>query len=118
MGSKITIGVLVILLLLTNAWWFYGAIDSGVTRKYIDQELNGLRHSKKQAVGMLKETLLGRKKEEVKSIAEMYSDRESYEKEGCLWVGWYGFKFSQNDELQGIETHESYNSDPVCDIDL
>lgn len=118
MGLKITIGVLGILLLLTNVWWLYGAIDSGVTQKYEDQEIYELRNSNKQAVGMLREALIGRKKGDVKSIAEKFSDLKSYEKEGCLWVGWYGFKFSESDELVGIETNESYNTDPVCDIDL
>ena len=111
MGTKIAIVTLVILLLLTNAWWLYGAIDSGVTQKYEDQELYELRNSRKQALGMLQEALQGRNKADVKSIAEKFWDLESYEKEGCLWVGWYGFRFSEDGKLESIVTG-------VCENDL
>jgi hypothetical protein len=78
-------------------------------------ELNG---SNAQAVGMLKISLMGKTKEEVRSMAVKFTDLEPYEKEGCLWVGWYGFKFTESGLFTNIETGKTYNDKPVCDVDL
>jgi len=67
---------------------------------------------------MLKIAFTGRTKEEVRSIAVKFTDLEPYEKEGCLWVGWYGFKFTESGLFTDIDTSKTYNEKPVCDVDL
>lgn len=84
----------------------------------MDQQIYELSNSNKQAVGMLKASLTGKAKDEVQSLAEKFTDIAAFEKEGCLWVGWYGFKFSDTGGLIDIETGESYNEAPVCDANL
>ena len=84
----------------------------------MDQEIYELNGSNTQAVGMLKISLTGKTKEEVRSMAVKFTDLEPYEKEGCLWVGWYGFKFSELRIFTDIETGKSYNDKPVCDVNL
>ena len=112
--STISIIILVLLFVSTNIFWFFTFIDMGLTQKSQGQLIYELENSKKQAVGMLKESLQEKNKDEIKLIAEKYTDIDSFEKEGCLWVGWYGFKFSETGELEGLETDESYNNKLIC----
>lgn len=108
------IAVLVALLAVSNLYWMYQAVDSAVTRSYADQDMDVLTKSKAQAVGMLKILLEGKTKTQVEPMAMRFSELEPYEKEGCLWVGWYGFKFSETGLFVDLETDESYNTNPVC----
>ncbi len=112
--TTISIIILLFLLLSTNILWFLNTIDISITHKYQDMVLYELKNSKKQAVNMLEDTLQDRNKSEIKAIAEKYTDFDSFEKEGCVWIGWYGFKFSKSGKLEGIETDESYSSNPIC----
>jgi hypothetical protein len=115
---RVAIVILSLLLVGTNIFWLYATIDSAVTSSYMDQEIYELTGSNTQAVGMLKIALAGKTKDEVRSMAVKFTDLEPYEKEGCLWVGWYGFKFSESGNFADIETGKTYNEKPVCDVDL
>ena len=112
--STILIIILVLLFVSSNIFWFFTFIDMGVTQKSQGQLIYELENSKKQAVGILKESLQEKHKNEIKLIAEKYTDMDSFEKGDCIWIGWYGFKFSQSGDLEGIETDESYNNKPIC----
>ena len=118
MKIRIATFTLSLLLVGTNIFWLYITVDSAVTRSYMDQEIYELNGSNAQAVGMLKISLAGKTKEEVRSIAVKFTDLEPYEKEGCLWVGWYGFKFSESGLFTDIETGKTYNDKQVCDVNL
>lgn len=118
MASKIAVGVCLILLVISNAFWLHAAIDDGVTQKYEGQVIYELSNSKKQAEGMLGKALAGKNKVEVTTLASQFTDLEPFEKDGCLWVGWYGFKFNPDGELVGIETDETFNTNPLCPSDL
>ncbi|WAC43766.1 hypothetical protein OU997_16145 [Pseudomonas sp. SL4(2022)] len=118
MKIRIAIITLSLLLVGTNIFWLCTTIDSAVTRTYMNQELYELNGSKTQAVGMLKISLMGKTKDEVQSMAAKFTDLEPYEKEGCLWVGWYGFKFSESGLFIDIETGKAHTDRPVCDVNL
>ena len=118
MKIRIAIITLSTLLVGTNIFWLYTTIDTAVTRSYMDQEIYELNASNAQAVGILKTSLAGKTKEEIRSMAVKFTDLEPFEKEGCLWVGWYGFKFSESGLFIDIETGKSYSEKPVCDANL
>ena len=118
MKARIAIITLSLLLVGTNIFWLYATIDSAVTCSYMDQEIYELNGSNVQAVGMLKVSLAGKTKDEMRSMAVKFTDLEPHEKEGCLWVGWYGFKFSESGLFTDIETGKAYNDKPVCDVNL
>ena len=118
MFSRITIIILCLLLVASNIFWLYSAIDSGVTRAYMGQQIYEADNSSDQAVGMLKKLLTGKTKSEVQALAQEFSDIESFEKEGCLWIGWYGFKFSDTDTLIDIEPKPGYSENSVCNSEL
>ena len=51
MNKNIVIGVLVVVIILSNAWQLYGRIDQGVTMSYMDGELYELRNTQAEAAG-------------------------------------------------------------------
>ncbi|WP_347900692.1 hypothetical protein [Pseudomonas purpurea] len=108
------IAALVALLVISNLFWLYVVVDTAVTRSYADQEMDVLKKANAQAVGMLKTVLEGKTKSQVELAAMKFSELEPYEKEGCLWIGWYGFKFSETGLFMNLETDESYNDNPIC----
>lgn len=118
MKIRIIIVTLSLLLVGSNIFWLYRTIDSAVTRSYMEQELYELNGSNTQAIGMLKEALSGKNKETVQSMAIKFNDLEPYEKDGCLWLGWYGFKFSESGIFVDIDTGKQHKNKTVCDADL
>ena len=60
----------------------------------------------------------GKTQENVQAMAVKFTDLKPYKKDGCLWLGWYGFKFSDSGLFVGIESGEQHNNKSVCDHDL
>jgi hypothetical protein len=111
---KWVITVLVLLLILTNGYWFYGAIDQGVTLSYRDQQLYQLEETRKQLMAVMPKVARNLTKEEVVSMASEHTDQEVYEKEGCTWVGWMGLKFNEKGSLQSVSPSWSYGGEDPC----
>lgn len=118
MRIRIIIVILSLLLVVSNIFWLYRTVDSAVTRSYMEQELYELNGANAQAIGMLKEALAGKTQENVQAMAVKFTDLKPYEKDGCLWLGWYGFKFSDSGLFVDIEPGEQHNNKSVCDHDL
>ncbi len=53
-------------------------------------------------------------KQQLVAIAEKQSGEESYEKDGCTWVGWLGFKFNSNGELVFVSPSWSSSEKDPC----
>ena len=100
---KITIIVLSVLLLATNVFWLYLTIDNGVTATYREQEFY---EEQKTRVQLSKQQLV--------AIAEKQYGEESYDKDGCTWVGWLGFKFNLSGKLVFVSPSWSSSEKDPC----
>jgi hypothetical protein len=95
----ITLGIL---LVLSNGWWFYQLLDQGVSQSYRDQKIYELEETRKQLMSMLPHIAADLPKEKIVEIASGYSKTEEFEKDGCVWAGWIGLKFSPSGKLVSV----------------
>ena len=102
------ITILALALIITNGWWFYGAIDSGVTDKYQEIMLRERAEMLKDLMAVSPQFAKGKNKEEIISLAESATGEESFEKDGAVWVGWLGLVFNKEDDLVEIIPTWSY----------
>ena len=103
-----------VLLIVSNLYWLYVLIDSGITLTYRDQELHEYKKTQMQLMSMLPEVAKNLSKDEIVAIAQKYSSSEPFEKEGCTWVGWLGFKYAENSRLEGVSWVISYGEGGPC----
>ncbi|MCG7964768.1 MAG: hypothetical protein N0E54_18850 [Candidatus Thiodiazotropha taylori] len=111
---KWLINVLVLLLIITNGYWLYGALDQGVMLSYRDQQVYELEETRKQLMAVMPKVARNLTKEEVVTMASEHTDQEVFEKEGCTWVGWIGLKFSEKGSLLSVSPSWSYGGEDPC----
>ena len=111
---KITIGILLVLLLASNAFWLYQYMDIAVTLSYRDQEAHELEETRKQIMAALPEIAKNATKREIVEASGKFTDSEVYEKGGCTWVGMMGFKFDENEKLQSVSPVWTYGGGEPC----
>ena len=111
---KTAIVILSALLLTSNAFWLYQVIDRGVTLSYRDQQTYELEETRKQLMATFPEVARHATKEEIIAAASKHTDQEVFEKEGCTWVGWLGFKFDENGKLKSVSPAWSYGQTDPC----
>ena len=89
--------VLGILLIATNGFWLYSAIDMAVTDKYRQQEEYEAKH-RIEALEKLCSKLVGGMKEAdaIKLLNEISPDFEAYKKEGHLNAIWLSFRVDED----------------------
>ncbi|MCG8382859.1 MAG: hypothetical protein MJA28_11700 [Gammaproteobacteria bacterium] len=115
---KITIAILVVFLLATNAFWLYQVVDTRVILSSRDQQTYELEETRKQLMATLPEVAKHAKKKEIIAAASKHTDQEAFEKDGCTWVGWIGFKFDESDKLKSVSPLWSYGEKDPCYPDL
>jgi len=88
--------ILGMLLIGTNVFWLYSAIDFAVTEKYQQQEEYEAKH-RIEALEKLCSKLVGGMKnaDAVNLLNEISPDFEAYEKEGHLNTIWLSFKVNE-----------------------
>ena len=111
---KITIAILGVLLLASNSFWFYQLLDTSTTLSYRDQQSYELEETGKQLMAILPEIAQNSTKSEVIAFASKYTDQKVFEKEGCTWVGWLGFKFNKENRLESVSPSWSYGESDPC----
>ena len=91
------------LLIVTNSFWLYSAIDFAVTEKYDQQEVYEAKNKIKALTKLNNHFVNGMPKEELnETLKALFPDFEPYEKERKLNTLWLSFKV--NDE-GNIEQH-------------
>ena len=89
-------------LVATNVWWAYQLVDSGVALTHQNDSLRLSQRALSQALSVI-EVGCGSdgKREDVIAAASAAADdaAEPFEKEGYLWVGDLGLKFSEDGRL-------------------
>ena len=101
-NPRFTIVTLLVLLALSNAYWGYSAVDSGVTLAHQDQSLDDHREALAQALAILAVVSSGRsyRPDVVDAARREARDDQSFEKDGFLWIGRIGLRFGPDGRLQ------------------
>lgn len=85
---KIAIGILAILLILTNSFWVYNILDDAVTCMYSDSSFELTQKMYEQTTMIANLNVIGKHADEV--LAQLTPDvygLEPFEKEGCIIAG-------------------------------
>ena len=108
--SRITIVILLLALLGSNAYWLYGAIDSGISYSYMNDSFESERGAADQLIAIYPVVIQANSTRdeivEAARSASRFPDLEAFEKEGFVWVGDIGLKFSEEGRL--LEVRRSW----------
>ena len=91
--SSIVIVLLLVALLASNAFWFYAAIDLGITATYRETVLEEHREALWQTLAMLPHVASDAAGREAVLAAAAQGGDEAFEKEGFVWIGRLGLRF-------------------------
>ena len=105
--------ILGLLLVVSNVWWFYVMFDEAITDSYRRDELTSYQRALNNALTLMPVVSQNAEKAEIVAEAERLLDDDSFEKEGCTWVGGLGFKFDETDRL----VHVTYGLVPGVEED-
>jgi hypothetical protein len=98
--------VLAILLIGSNGFWLYAAVDLMVTEKYRQQEEYERRHQIEALVRLTDRLVQGMDKDRLRIILEdQFPDYKPFEKEGYLNSLWISFEIGSNNEIVGVEVY-------------
>jgi hypothetical protein len=101
--TRLTIVFLAVALVLTNAYWFFGILDQGVTLTYMQSSLEMSQKQYEQSVILSNLDLNGLSAEEaIKRIGKDVYGSEPFVKEGCIWAGQVCLRL-ENNEVRGLD---------------
>jgi hypothetical protein len=92
--------LLAIALIGSNAYWTYRFIDLGITHSYTQQEHEEANEALSEALALIKaEGSPDVSRERLIAAAKSISGGEPFEKDGCVYVGRLGLRFSPDGRL-------------------
>jgi hypothetical protein len=99
--STIVISVLAIALVSSNVWWGYQLLDAGVSYTYQGASLEESQQALSQTLAIIEVTGSGEASRDqiVAAANKAWSAGEPFEKDGYLWVGRLGLRFSDSGKL-------------------
>ena len=102
--SKWVIGLLVSLLLATNGFWFYLALDHLSNQKYRQQEKYEAVNRAKALEDLCNKLAGGMQKNDaIRLLNDLSPDFEAYEKEGRLSTIWLSFRLDDQSNVMENE---------------
>jgi hypothetical protein len=104
--STVVISVLAGALVASNAWWLYAAVDSGVTSSYREQAFHEHREALAQLIAVVPAVSEPAATRESILLAARSAAKDSkeFEKDGFVWVGYLGYRFSDGGRLREVRT--------------
>ena len=101
---KTVIAFLTLLLFLSNVFWMYVFLDNMSIQKYREQERYELDMTRGQLMGMLEDLGKGASRASVieAAVKHSYPSAEAFDEEGCTWVAWVGFTFTEEERLESV----------------
>jgi hypothetical protein len=111
---KKLIVMLIVLLVVSNGWWFYRLLDQGITQSYRDRQVYQLEATRRQLMQMLPALAEDLPQAKIIEIASRYSSDDQFEKDGCIWTGWVGLKFSPGGKLVSVSPAWNYGDQDLC----
>lgn len=102
--STLTITILAVALVASNAWWAYRTLDAGVTYTYQSVALEDNQEALKQALAAIKASSSpNATKEKIIAAARgSLPSADIFEKDGYVWVGKIGLRFNSNGQLEEV----------------
>lgn len=102
--STIAIIFLSLALLLTNGWWFWQVLDSGVTATYRQAALDEHHEALAQAFSVFPVAARpdATPAEVLAAAARAATHKDFFEKDGFVWVGRLGFRFDRSGRLAEV----------------
>lgn len=99
--STVAILVLLILLVGSNGWWAYAVVDQGVTASFQEMAHSDRRIALRQMLAILPiaASPSGSREDVIAAAIKAADDRETFEKDGRVWVGRLGLRFSAEGRL-------------------
>ncbi len=100
---KWTTALLLILLIGSNGWWLYQAIDLAVTEKYRQQEEYEADRTISALKAVTTELVRGSSKQHLlETLGRALPDEEPFEKEGAINVTFLSFQIASDDSIAGV----------------
>lgn len=97
---KTALLILAVLLLATNGFWLYRTLDNGITSTYREVSLRENQEALAQALQIIRVSRPTATREEVIEAAQTsHESSRPFEKEGYLWTGRLGLRFSEDGKL-------------------
>jgi len=106
--------ILTFLLIGTNVYWLNQSIDTAVTEKYSEQQVYELQNALREAILLIPKINADMEKNVIVAEAEQISASKSFEKDGCVWVGFLGLKFNDKDQLVHVSPAWNYGEADPC----
>jgi hypothetical protein len=102
--STIAISILTVALVTSNAWWAYQLLDAGVSYTYRGASLEENQQALSQALAIIEVTRSGDASRDqiVAAANRAWSSGEPFEKDGYLWVGRLGLRFTDDGKLEEV----------------
>lgn len=105
---KLCIAALAALLIASNAWWFYQAVDHGVTLAYRDQALYEASKTTDALSKLSGHLVKGKSKAEATALLQaVFPEEQPYQKEGALHITWLALSLDSSGAIQGIQREPS-----------
>ena len=96
--------VLLLVLLLTNGFWLYLALDWGSGEKYRQQTAYERENQVEALKSLAEHFISGSSKVDLAdTLAEVFPDEDPFEKEGAANCLWLSFPISPEGLVEGIE---------------
>lgn len=111
--SSVAIALLGAALVASNAWWAYRSLDSGVSHAYQQDSLRLNQEALSQALALIEVTSHpeSTRKDMITAAARRAAvASEPFEKDGYVWVGSLGLRFTDSGHL--VEAVPSWSSLP------
>jgi hypothetical protein len=99
--TTLIISLLLATLIVSNAWWAYTVLDSGITYTYLrdSYEQNQQALLQSLAITNVLTTEEATRGQVIEAALEICPSSEPFEKEGYYWLGSLGLLFDESDRL-------------------
>lgn len=100
---KLAISILLLALFISNGYWAYLVIDSGISYTYLNSSFELSEKSLSQALIVANENVIGLSLTEAQQIftKDVYGG-EPFIKDGCFHVGTVCLELGENNEIIGV----------------
>ena len=100
---KLIISLLLILLIVTNGYWAYITLDSGITHTYMDASLDAATKQRDQLARIIEQDVVGKQATEALKLLnpDVYGS-EPFKKDGCLYAGQVCLNLNEHQTVVGV----------------
>jgi hypothetical protein len=99
--STVAISLLAVALVVSNAWWAYITVDTGITHTYESVSFEETQQALSQALAIINvsSSPTVTRAQIIEASEKAWSAGEPFENDGYLWVGRLGLRFNKKGKL-------------------